>query len=83
MHLSINQHYASKICQAVSSGVMDEDLRLIEVGGLCRSKWLTLECQILRYYDSKSKQSKKLRILAENLIGIYFPCWFCIKHINR
>ena len=63
--------------------IVDTDLKYLEVGGLCHSRWLTLGCRILRYYVSKSKPSRNLQILAEYLDRIYFPWWFRIRLHNR
>ena len=49
--LSNDQFYAYKICQAVISGVVDEELK--QAGGLCHSRWLTLGCCILRFSISE------------------------------
>ena len=72
-----------QICHAVKTGVVSQDLKYLEVGGLCHSRWLTLGCRILRYYVSKKKPTKNLRTLTEYLIRVYFPCWFRIKHYHR
>ena len=82
-NFSSDQYYALLICQGVIKGIVDTDLKYLEVGGLCHSRWLTLGCHILRYYVSKSKPSRNLQILAEYLVRIYFPCWFRIKLHNR
>ena len=81
-NLSSDQYYALLMCQGVMKGIVDTDLKYLEVGGLCHSRWLTLGCHILRYYVSKSKPSKNLQILAEYLVRIYFPFWFRIKLHN-
>ena len=82
-NLSRDQYYALLMCQVVMKGIVDTDLKYLEVGRLCHSRWLTLGCRILRYYVSKSKPSRNFQILAEYLVQIYFPCWFRIKLHNR
>ena len=82
-NLSSDQYYALLMCQRVMKGIVDTDLKYLEVGGLCHSLWLTLGCRILRYYVYKSKPSRNLQILAEYFVRIYFPCWFRIKLHNR
>lgn len=80
--LSSDQYYSYRICWAVILGDVDADLALLEVGGLCHSRWLTLACRILRFYVSVSTPSPKLVIIVEFCIKVYFPSWFEIKHIN-
>ena len=70
-----DQFHAHNICQAVISCVVDEDLRQLQVGGLCHSRWLTLGCCILRLYVSKCNPSNSLQVLANYLVNVYFPCW--------
>ena len=82
-NLSSDQYYGLLMYQGVMKGIVDTDLKYLEVGGLCHSRWLTLGCRILRYYVSKSKPSRNLQILAEYLVRIYFPWWFRIKLHNR
>ena len=57
-NLSSDQYYALPMCQGVIKGIVDTDLKYLEVGGLCHSRWLTLGCRILRYYVFKSKSSR-------------------------
>ena len=59
------------MCQALLCGIVDKDLEYLEEGGLCHSRWLTLEYRILRCYVSKTKPSKKLRILVEYLVDLF------------
>ena len=74
-NLSSDQYYALLMCQGVMKGIADTDLKYLEVGGLCHSRWLTLGCRILRYYVSKSKPSRNCWDL--------FSMWFCVKLHNR
>ena len=57
-----------KICQAVISGELSEDLELLQVGKLSHARWLTLGCRVLRFYVSQQKPSNSLRTLAEFLV---------------
>ena len=38
---SSDQYYALLTCQGVMKGIVDTDLKYLEVGGLCHSRWLT------------------------------------------
>ena len=71
--MSSDQFYAYRICQAVISGEMDEDLGMLEIGPLRCSRWLTLGCKLLRFYVTHENPSKSLVTLAE----------FCIKVISH
>ena len=82
-NLSSDQYYALLMRQGVMKGSVDTDLKYLEVGGLCHSRWLTLRCRILRYYVSKIKPPRNLQILAEYLVRIYFSWWFRIKLHHR
>ena len=77
--LSSDQYYAYEICQAVISGNMTEDLKLLEIGKLSHARWLTLGCRVLRYYVAQNIPSASLKSLAEFAVKVYFPCWFNIK----
>ena len=46
--LDSDQYYAYKICTAIIQGNAENDLKLVEIGSLCHSCWLTLACRILR-----------------------------------
>ena len=82
-NLSNYQFYAYKICRAVTSGVVDEDLKQPQVGGLGHSRWLTLGCRILRFYISEHNPSNSLQAIAKYLVKVYFSCWFDIKQNNK
>ena len=51
--LSNDWFYAHKISQAVISGVIDEDLKQLQVKSLYHLHWLTLGCLILGFYISE------------------------------
>lgn len=77
--LSTDQYYAYKMSKAVSSGNVDQELELLEVGPLVHSRWLTLACRILRLYVSKRKPSKNLILLSKFVINVYMKSYFDIK----
>lgn len=78
--LSSDQYYGYRICMAVMLGTVDEDLELLEVGGLSHARWLTLACRILRFYVSVQRPTPTLTTIVEFCIRVYFPAWFEIKH---
>ena len=73
--LSTDQSYAYRICRAIISGCVDDDLSKIKVGLLAHSRWLTLGCRVLRLYVSKQNPSLKLCLLASFCILVYFPAF--------
>ena len=54
----------------------------VEVGPLCHSAWLTLDCQILRYYVSQDKSNRTLVFHTEFCIAVYFPNFFEVEAKN-
>ena len=62
--LSSDQYYAYKICLAIITGNFDDDLQYLEVGPVVHSRWLTLNCRILRYYVSLDEPPQNLEILV-------------------
>ena len=77
--LSTDQHYAHRVCLAINMGVVDSDLQYLKVGSIVHSRWLTLDCRILRYYVSVNDPSTNLETLAKFCLQVYFPYWFEIK----
>ena len=61
--LSSDQYYAYRICSAVMLGSVDTNLEFLEVGGVNHSRWLTLECRILRFYVALEKPTSNLALL--------------------
>ena len=57
-------------------------MQLLEVGPLCHSRWLTLDCRILRYYVSQDKPNLTLVLLTEFRIKEYFPNFFEVEAKN-
>ena len=43
----IDQYYGYRMCWAIITGEVDEDLAHIEIGPLNHSRWLTFACRIL------------------------------------
>ena len=81
--LSTDQLYAYKLAVAVQQGVVDDDLRLLEVGPGVHSRWLTLACRILRFYVSLRRPSEKLVILTKFCMLVYLPSFFQIKSNHK
>ena len=81
--LSSDQCYDYRICSAVMLGSADANLEFLEVEGLNHSRWLTLECHILRFYVAQEKPTSNLSTSAEFLINVYYPGWFQIKFNNN
>ena len=81
--LSTDQYYGYRICWAVICGEVDEDLKLLEIGPIVHSRWLTLACRILRLYTATCNPSQSLVTLAEYCLKVYFPTWFEIKCNNK
>ena len=77
--LSTDQYYGYRICWAVICGEVDEDLKLLEIGPIVHSRWLTLACRILRLYTATCNPSQSLVTLAEYCLKVYFPTWFEIS----
>ena len=81
--LSSDQYYGYKICKALRSGVMDEDLAALTVGKTGHSRWLTfanLFCDWwCRKHGLKGKLLARLREIVTFIVNVYFPCWFQIK----
>ena len=73
--LSTDQSYAYRICRAIISGCVDDNLSKLKVGPLAHSCWLTLGCRVFRLYTSKQKPSSKLCLLASFCILVYFPAF--------
>ena len=76
--LSTDQYYANRIRWAINNGVVEDDLPYLEVGPIVHSRWLTLECKILRYYVSLDEPFPILKVLVHFCLTVYFPTWFDI-----
>ena len=81
--LSSDQYYAYRISSVVMLGSVACNLGFLELGGLNHSRWLTIECRILRFYVAQEKPTSNRSILAKFLIKVYFPGWFQIKFNNK
>ena len=69
----------TKICLAVITGKVDDDLQYIAVGPVVYSRWLTLGCRTCRYYVSVDEPSQNLEILVNFCLTVCFPTWFELK----
>ena len=81
--LSTDQYYGYRMCWAIITGEVNEDLSHLEIGPLNHSRWLTLACRLLRLYVSQANPEKTLRLIVEFVIKVYFPSWFNIKKNNK
>ena len=72
-------NYAYWICWTIINGAIEDDLLYLEVGQTVQSRWLTLECRILRYYVSLDEPFSTQKILFHFCLTVYFPTWFDIK----
>ena len=81
--LSTDQHYGYRIVMAIRNGSVSEQLGSLEIGPVNHSRWLTTANRVLRLYvslhDLEESDSQNLRLLAEFIVGVYYPCWFKIK----
>ena len=81
--LSRNQYYSYRICIAVMTGLVENDLQYLEIGPIVHSRWLTLGSKILRLYVFLVDSPSALILLAEYYIKVYFPIWFDIKRNKK
>lgn len=79
---STDAKYLFQMANAISSGVVSEDLANIKPGKIVNSHWLTKAARLLRLYVTKKNPSKNLRILVEFIIKCYVPMYFNIKYYS-
>ena len=77
--LSKDQLYLKRICQAVMSGQVPEDLANMAPGPLSHARWLTLANSFARKYISMPNPSQKFREIVHAIVHFYAPSWFEIK----
>ena len=81
--LSSDQRYAYRMTKMITTGEVDEDLLQLRVGDSCPSRWQTTGNRLNRLYVSKhglvGERLKKLRLIVEFLVQVYFFMWFEIK----
>ena len=77
--LSKDQLYLKRICQAVMSGQVPEDLANMAPGPLSHARWLTLANSFARKYVSTPNPSQKFREIVHAIVHFYAPSWFEIK----
>ena len=80
--LSTDQYYGYRMCWAIITGEVDEDLSHLQIGPLNHSRWLTLACRVLRFYVSQANPTKNLSLIVVFVIKVYFHSWFDIKNIK-
>ena len=81
--LSTDQYYGYRMCWAIITGEVDEDLSHREIGPLNHSHWLTLACRVLRFYISQANPTKNLCLIVQFVIKVYFHSWFDIKNNKK
>ena len=62
--LSTDQYYGYRLCWAIITGEVDEDLSHLEIGPLNHSRWFTLACRLLRFYVSQVNPTKNLSLIV-------------------
>ena len=77
--INTDAKYLYEMCQAVSTGIVTEDLALKAPGKMSHSRWLTTANRVLRLYVATKEPSQNLKILTEFIIKVYAVCWFEIK----
>ena len=77
--LSWDQKYLYRICLAVITGSVEDDLAAIEPGPACVSRWNTLWCRICRVYVGTIRPSPELKRIVSMIIMFSAPMWFIIK----
>ena len=65
MLVTNDQYYAYQICWSIIHGALDRDAQLLEVGPLCHSRWMMLDCRLLRYHISQDKPNLTLGIFSK------------------
>ena len=81
--LSTYQYHGYKISLSVMHGEVDEDTRLVEIGPIVHSRWLTLACRILRLHTATDTAPENLVTLAQLCLKVNLPTWFEIKHQSK
>ena len=77
--LSTDQKYLLEMYDAVSRGLLSDDLAKRSPGSLNHARWLTTANRILRLYVSINEPSQNLITLVEFVMMAYIPMWFEIK----
>lgn len=71
--LKTDQKYLYQICEAVSSGICQQNLSQQFSGKLSPARWITTECRVLRFYIGTSITSTHLKTLVEFMCKVYVP----------
>jgi hypothetical protein len=77
--LSTDQKYMHEMYDAISRGLLSDDLAKRSPGCLNHARWLTTANRILRLYVSSNEPSQSLITLVEFVMLVYIPMWFKIK----
>ena len=82
-NMSTDSILAYKICQAVKSGDIPDDLKNIQIGPLNHARWLNTQTRIIymttRKHGLEGKNLKVLSSLAVYAVQSYFKLFFDIK----
>ena len=85
--LSPDQYYGYQMVKAIRTGILSEDLAMLEIGPVNHARWNTTGNRFLRLYVSKhgfkGKEKKNLMLIIEFLVGVYYPCWLMNKVKNN
>ena len=77
--LSCDQKYLYRICLAIITGRVEDDLAAIEPGPPCVSRWNTLWSRICRVYVGSTRPTHELKRIVIMIIKFSSPMWFIIK----
>ena len=85
--LSPDQYYVYMMVKAIRTGIVSEDLAMLEIGPVNHTRWNTTGNRFLRLYVSlhgfTGKEKKNLMLIIEFLVEVYYPCWFMNKVKNN
>ena len=77
--LSWDQKYLYRICLAIITGRVEDDLAAIEPGPPCVSRWNTLWSRICRVHVGTTRPSHELKRIVNMIIKFSSLMWFIIK----
>ena len=83
----MDQRYGYELVRAIRSGNVPAEVAHLEIGPACHSRWLTTANRFLRLWVSrhgfKGETNRKLRLIVEYVVGVYYPTWFAYKVRNN
>lgn len=80
--LSTDSKYLYQMTNAISNGVVPEDLCHTRPGPITHARWLTKASRLLRLYVANENPSNKLNVLATYIIKVYAPMHFNVKYYS-